>query len=182
MTVRRIVAWVAGTLLALPVCAHAQAATQQAGSIEISPFVSFGWGNGAGTGAAVRWPIAERFALLGDVEFRHTDGNLLTFENEGLHATLNLVFDLPSAGRFTPYVLGGGGLEHYSLRPDPALAAFVPRTGRSFVTNAGGGVRMAINDRWGIRAELRWTDGWAGGAPQSLQIYYGATIGVGGGR
>jgi opacity protein-like surface antigen len=182
MTFRRTVSWVAGALLALPLYAHAQAASQQVGAIEIQPFVSSGWGSGAGTGAAVRWPIAEKFSLLGDVEFRHDDGNLLTFEGDNLYATLNLVFDLPSAGRFTPYVLGGGGLEHYRLRLDSAPAEIAPRTGRSFVTNAGGGVRMAINDRWGIRTEVRWTDGWADGAPQSLHIYYGATIGVGGKR
>lgn len=182
MTFRRTVSWVAGALLALPVHAHAQSASAQVGAIEIQPFVSTGWGSGAGTGAAVRWAFAEKFALLGDVEFRHNDGNLLTVETDALYATLNLVFDLPSAGRFTPYVLGGGGIEHYSLRLDSAPAELAPRTGRSFVTNAGGGVRMAINPRWGIRAELRWTDGWADGAPQNLHVYYGATIGLGGGR
>jgi hypothetical protein len=182
MTFRRTVSWVTGALLALPVYAHAQAAAQQAGRIEIAPFVSTGWGSGAGTGAAVRWPIAGKFSLMGDVEFRHFDGNLLTFETDGLYATLNLVFDLPSAGRFTPYVLGGGGLEHYRLRLDSAPDESFPRTGRSFVTNAGGGVRMAINPRWGIRGEVRWTDGWAEGAPQNLHIYYGATVGLGGGR
>jgi len=103
-----------------------------------------------------------------------------TLENNGVNGNVNLVYDLPAIGRVRPFVLGGGGLEHYAflVQPEPY---FLSDTGVSFVVNVGGGVRVAINDRFGIRTEVRWADGWTKGAPTgSLRIFYGATVGVGG--
>jgi hypothetical protein len=76
-------------------------------------------------------------------------------------------------------VIGGGGLEHYA-RLDQSTPFVVTDHGMSFVVNAGGGVRVPINDRVGIRAEVRWSDGWMAGAPESFRMFYGATFGVGG--
>ena len=192
MTTRRTVSWVAGVLLALPGLARAQAVSPTpAPPIEISPFVSTGLGDSAGVGASVRWPISVKFAIEAEAEFRHTDGRLNydTADNDGFNGSLNLIYDLPRLGRATPYVLGGGGLEHwaqpipigpYSLTGPPPLT--VSNSGTSFVINAGGGVRVAITERWGLRAEARWSDGWAQGAPESVRIFYGATVGLGGKR
>ena len=194
MTTRRIAAWVAGVLLALPAMAHAQAPPAQKapkGPVELSPFVSTGLSDSAGIGAAVRWPIGAKLALEAEAEFRHTDGrfNYDTADNDGLNGSLNLIFDLPRFGRVTPYLLGGGGLEHWAkphafgpydlFGPPPVVYT---QTGTSFVLNGGGGVRVGVTDRWGLRAEVRWSDGWAEGAPESVRIFYGATVGLGGGR
>ena len=150
--------------------------------IEVSPFVSSS-GNSSGVGAAVRWPFAARFGLEFEAEYRHTPADPLrgaSLENNGVNGNVNLVYDLPAIGRVRPFVLGGGGLEHYAflVQPEPY---FLSDTGVSFVVNVGGGVRVAINDRFGIRTEVRWADGWTKGAPtSSLRIFYGATVGVGG--
>ena len=191
MTTRRTLAWLAGVLLALPGLARAQAAPTAAPPIEVSPFVSSGVGDSAGVGAAVRFPLSRRFAIVAEAEFRHTDGRPLynTADNDGFNGSLNLTFDLPSVGRVRPYLVGGGGIEHYAFpeyagpfrfgEPPPFV---VTETGSSFVVNAGGGVRVPVTERWGLRAEVRWSDGWTAGAPESLRIFYGATIGVGGAR
>ena len=149
--------------------------------IEVSPFVSSS-GNSSGVGAAVRWPFAARFGLEFEAEYRHTPADPLrgTLENNGVNGNVNLVYDLPAIGRVRPFLLGGGGLEHYSnvAQPDPN---FLRESGMSFVVNAGGGVRVRINDRFGIRTELRWTDGWTEGWPGGgFRMFYGATVGVGG--
>ena len=182
------------SLLSVPALTAAQqtpptALTQQASPssdarnlpIEVSPFVTSG-SDSTGVGAAVRWPFAARLGLEFEAEYRHTPTAPLqgALENNGVNGNVNLVLDLPAMGRVRPFVLGGGGLEHYSLldQPEPYLLA---KNGMSFVVNVGGGVRVAINDRFGIRTEFRWSDGWTEGAPTgSLRMFYGATVGVGG--
>jgi len=189
MSTRRTVSWVAGVLLALPAIALAQAPPQALkGPVELSPFVSTGLSESAGAGAAVRWPISAKFAVQAEAEFRHTDGrfNYDTADNDGFNGSLNLTFDLPRVGRVTPYLLGGGGLEHWARPnvvgpydfsgPPPVIYT---QTGTGFVLNGGGGVRVGVTERWGLRAEVRWSDGWAEGAPESVRIVYGATVGLG---
>jgi hypothetical protein len=149
--------------------------------IQVSPFVSSG-GDSSGVGAAVRWPLASRVGLEFEAEYRHIPAEPIrrTVDNNGVNGSVNLVVDLPTIGRVRPFVLGGGGLEHYAFlaQPEPY---FMTDTGMSFVVNLGGGVRVPINDRFGIRTEVRWADGWTKGAPTgSLRILYGATVGVGG--
>ena len=149
--------------------------------IEVSPFASSG-GETAGAGVSVRWPFMARLGLEFEAEYRHTQARPLSgsLEDNGVNGNVNLVFDLPAIGRVRPFLLGGGGLEHYSnvVQPDPN---FLRESGMSFVVNAGAGVRVPINDRFGIRTELRWTDGWTEGWPGGgFRMFYGATVGVGG--
>ena len=171
-------------LLAAPALAGAQQPAPAGAPtlpIEVSPFVSSG-GDSSGVGAAVRWPFAARFGLEFEAEYRHTRAVPLSaaLENNGVNGSINLVADLPRLGRVRPFLLGGGGLEHYALQVQPE-PFFLSKTGMSFVVNVGGGVRVPINDRVGIRTELRWTDGWTEGAPGGgFRMFYGATVGVGG--
>jgi hypothetical protein len=185
MAISRSLALVTCALLAAPALAGAQQPPPAPGArgvpIEVSPFVSSG-GDSSSVGASVRWPFAARLGLEFEAEYRHTLARPLSgsLENNGVNGNVNLVVDLGSIGRVRPFVLGGGGLEHYSLveQPDPY---FLRKSGMSFVVNAGGGVRVPINDRFGIRAELRWTDGWTEGDPGGgFRMFYGATVGVGG--
>lgn len=149
--------------------------------VEISPFVSSG-GESTSVGVGVRWPFMARLGLEFEAEYRSTSARPIygSLENNGVNGNVNLVVDLPSIGRVRPFVLGGGGLEHYNLllQSDPF---FLRDAGVSFVVNAGGGVRVPINDRVGVRTELRWTDGWTKGDPGGgFRMFYGATVGIGG--
>ena len=194
MVISRSLVLVTCALLAAPAAGGAQQAPLTAGAqqappardardlpIEVSPFASSG-GDTSGAGVSVRWPFMARLGLEFEAEYRHTQARPLSgsLEDNGVTGNVNLVFDLPSIGRVRPFLLGGGGLEHYSnvAQPEPH---FLRESGMSFVVNVGGGVRVAINDRFGIRTEVRWADGWTKGAPTgSLRIFYGATVGVGG--
>ena len=158
-----------------------RATNQRPAPIEVSPFVSTGIGDSSGVGASVLFPVRSRFGIEVEAEYRRTPGEPIrgTVDNNGVNGNVNLVFDLPAIGRVRPFLLGGGGLEHYSnvVQPDPN---FLRESGMSFVVNAGAGVRVPINDRFGIRTELRWTDGWTEGWPGGgFRMFYGATVGVG---
>jgi len=194
MVISRSLVLVTCALLAAPAAGGAQQAPLTAGAqqappardardlpIEVSPFASSG-GDTSGAGVSVRWPFMARLGLEFEAEYRHTQARPLSgsLEDNGVNGNVNLVFDLPSIGRVRPFLLGGGGLEHYSnvAQPEPH---FLRESGMSFVVNAGGGVRVPINDRFGIRTELRWTDGWTEGWPGGgFRMFYGATVGVGG--
>jgi hypothetical protein len=192
MATPRSLVLVTCALMSAPVAAAAQQAppaaiAQQASSaaaprnlpVEVSPFVASG-GDSTSVGVAVRWPFLSRLGLEFDAEYRRIPARLFlnSLENNGVNGNVNLVVDLPAIGHARPYALGGGGLEHYNLlQSEP----YVFRdSGVSFVVNAGGGVRVPINDRFGVRAELRWTDGWTKGDPGGgFRMFYGATVGVG---
>jgi hypothetical protein len=193
MVISRSLVLATCTLLSAPALAGAQQAPPTAGAqrtpardardlpIEVSPFASSG-GETQGAGVSVRWPFMARLGVEFEAEYRHTQARPLSgsLEDNGVNGNVNLVFDLPAIGRVRPFLLGGGGLEHYSsvAQPEPH---FLRESGMSFVVNAGGGVRVPINDRFGIRTELRWTDGWTEGWPGGgFRMFYGATVGVGG--
>ena len=185
MVISRSLVLVTCALLAAPAAGGAQQAPPARDArdlpIEVSPFASSG-GDTSGAGVSVRWPFMARLGLEFEAEYRHTQARPLSgsLEDNGVNGNVNLVFDLPAIGRVRPFLLGGGGLEHYSnvAQPEPH---FLRESGMSFVVNAGGGVRVPINDRFGIRTELRWTDGWTEGWPGGgFRMFYGATVGVGG--
>jgi opacity protein-like surface antigen len=185
MPISRVFTLVACAVLAGPAIARAQQApaVREARQlpVEVSPFVSTGKNDSTGAGVAVRWPFTARLGVEFEAEFRRTPPNPLwgNPQNNGVNGNVNLVAELPAIGRVRPYVIGGGGLEHYA-RIDQSTPFFPTERGMSFVVNAGGGVRVPINDRVGIRAEVRWSDGWMAGAPESFRMFYGATFGVGG--
>jgi hypothetical protein len=193
MAISRSLVLVTCTLLSGPALAGAQplptAGAQQPPPapevrnlpIEVTPFVSSG-GDSSSVGVAVRWPFMTRLGLEFEAEYRHMPARPLVraLENNGVNGSVNLVVDMPAIWRVRPFLLGGGGLEHYNFE-EQAAPYFLRDSGVSFVLNAGGGVRVPINDRFGIRAELRWTDGWTKGDPWGgFRMFYGATVGVGG--
>jgi hypothetical protein len=199
-TRRSLASWVTCAVLAVPTVALAQrpplagdgpvteglatktrATNRRPAPIEVSPFVSTGIGDSSGVGASVLFPVRSRVGIEVEAEYRRTPGEPIrgTVDNNGLNGGVNLVVDLGAIGRVRPYAIGGGGLEHYALMDSSLARPEAGKTGMSFVVNMGGGVRVPINDRFGIRAEVRWADGWAEGAPESFRIFYGATIGVG---
>src|SRR5439155_20368807 len=96
-----------------------------------------------------------------------------------LSATASLLYDLPRIGRFRPYLAAGAGLEEYAtaLRlPDGALAA-QPR--KAFAINAGGGLKVPVDDNWGIRTDARWFNGLGRDAGEHWRLYNGVTFPTG---
>jgi hypothetical protein len=184
MSNRRSSAWAACALLLVSGAAHAQSATTAGPSrapVEVSPFVSSTSGGASGVGAAVRWPLLSKIGLELDTEYRRG-------EARGLNSSLNVVFDLPAFRRVTPYVVGGAGFERFAeaeFFPAGARPPYVPSNGflvqtkTGAVVNLGGGLRVPINERWGVRVDLRYTNGLSEWDIERLRVFWGATVGLG---
>jgi opacity protein-like surface antigen len=175
-------AWMTCAVLAVHAGAHAQnpgsgtdGRPGPGGPIEITPYVLMGSGSASGAGAAVRWPIGDRLGIELDTEVKRAEITAVNF-------ALSLVYDLPAIGRLTPYVAAGVGLERFGKafhQPDgPPLRG----SDTGLTVNAGGGVRVPVNDRWGVRSDARWVYGSGRDAPDQWRIYNGATLGIGGKR
>ena len=187
-------AWMTCAVLAVHAGAHAQnagndprndagndpgsRAADRAGPgrpIEITPYVLMGSPLASGVGAAVRWPVGARLGVELETELKRA-------EITAVNVALSLVYDLPAIGPATPYVAAGVGLERFGkaiYRPEgkPLLGSDTGLT-----VNAGGGIRVPVNDRWGVRSDARWLYGSGRDAPDQWRIYNGATLGVGGKR
>ena len=182
MTKPTTLAWMTCAVLAVHGSAHAQNASNGADDraspgrpIEITPYVLMGSPSASGVGAAVRWPIGSRLGVELETELKRA-------EITAVNVALSLVYDLPAIGPVTPYVAAGVGLERFGkaiYRPDgkPLLGSDTGLT-----VNAGGGIRVPVNDRWGVRSDARWLYGSGRDAPDQWRIYNGATLGVGGKR
>ena len=160
--------------MAGPDIAQAQDSGSQAApvKVQITPYVSVGSSASSGVGASVRWSVAPKLGIEVDTALREA-------EVTGLSSSVNLVYDLPSLGRVTPYVAGGVGLEQYgTLDQQPLGLVAVKKT--AFTVNAGGGVRMLIDEKWGFRTDARWSNGLGMQAPERWRVYNGVTFGTGG--
>lgn len=171
----RIMAWSTCALLAVHGIAHAQQATETAKTrapVEITPYVLLGSGNANGVGAAVRWEVAPKLGVELETDARKADITALAM-------ALSLVYDLPAIGRVVPYAAAGVGFEQYVTAYYHPTLGVLPKTGTALTVNAGGGLRIPIDDRWGVRSDARWINGLGGEAPEHWRIYQGATFGVG---
>ena len=174
MSSHRSLAWAACAVLCLGGTAHAQSPAAGGAPrrpVEISPFVSSGSGDATGIGAAIRWPVIARLGLEFDSEYRSADAS-------GLRSSVNAVFDLPLFRRVTPYAAAGIGVERYGTADYFPTGMLVQHATTPFV-NLGGGIRVPITDRWGFRADIRYSAPFAERAPERLRVFWGATVGLG---
>ena len=138
-------ALVAVTLAALPVGA------QDAQTVEVTPYVALGTAGVAPVGAAVTFPVTSALSVETDVAYRRGEGGI-----HALSTNASLLYFLPRVGRSKPYVAGGVGLSQYGA---PALSegrliGTQPRV--ALTVNAGGGLKMPMNDKLDLRTDARW--------------------------
>jgi hypothetical protein len=141
--------------------------------VTVTPFVSLGSPLSSRVGAAILFPLTDKMGLEAEVGYR-------SWELNALSAHLSVVMDLPRLGRVTPYVAAGIGLEEYGVavpQPDNRVATLA-RTALS--VNAGGGVKVPIDDRWGVRTDARWFNGFGGQAGEHWRLFNGVTLNAGG--
>ena len=143
-----------------------------AAPVEVTPYVSFGSYPSPRVGAAVAFRLTPTLSVESEVGYRRDMAGRLS-------ATASLLYDLPRIGRFRPYLAAGAGLEEYTaaLRlPDGALAA---QRRTAFAINAGGGVKVPVDDKWGIRTDARWFNGLGRDAGEHWRLYNGVTFPTG---
>lgn len=140
--------------------------------VQITPFVSIGSNSSSGVGASVRWYVAPKLSVEVETALREA-------EVTGLTSSISLLYDLPSIGRVTPYVAGGVGFEQYGTVAESPFQGLITLKKTAFTVNAGGGVRVPIDEKWGYGADARWSNGIGREAPERWRVFNGVTFGAG---
>lgn len=149
---------------ALP--AAAQSTDTNKAPVEVTPYVSMGSYPSSRVGAAIAFRLTPAFSVESEVGYRRDPIGMLSM-------SASLLYDLPRIGPVMPYLAAGAGLEQYATAfrlPDGALAA-QQRT--ALALNAGGGLKVPVNDNWGIRADARWFNGLGRDAGEHWRLYDG---------
>ena len=171
----KTLAWVACVSWLVPTVSAAQVVDPREPvriPVEVSPSISTGSTGSPGVGAAVRWSLTPKLGVELESEVRWAE---LTAVNT--HA--GVVYDLLRIGRATTYAAGGAGVERFAHAM--FLTGFPPviGTGTTLSINAGGGVRVPISDRVGVRVDARWFNPQDDRASERWRIATGVTIGFG---
>ena len=141
-------------------------------AVEITPYVSMGSAGASGAGAVVRWPTGSLFSIEFDAGYRRS-------EMTALYSHLNVLFDLPSIGRLTPYLATGIGVDQYGFAETSPGGTLVTQSGTTLTVNAGGGVRVPVTENWGVRADARWQNGFGARAPERWRLFNGVSFRTG---
>jgi hypothetical protein len=169
ITTVAMLAFIAGSASAQPRSTDDKAAPA---AVTVTPFVSLGSPFSSSVGGAIAFPLASDWSLEAEVGYRHQELNALS-------AHLSLVRDLPRLGRIRPYLAAGIGLEGYGAalpQPNGTLATI----GRMALSvNAGGGVNVPVDEKWGVRADARWFNGVGDQAGEHWRLFNGVTVKAG---
>jgi hypothetical protein len=164
-----VFALVAFTLAASPVWA------QDAKIVEVTPYVALGSAGASPIGAAVTFPVTSRLSVETDVAYRRGEGNI-----HALSTNASLLWFLPSIGTSTPYLAGGVGLSQYGA---PVFASDGPPIGAesrvAMTVNAGGGLKMPLNDKLGLRTDARWFKSFGNQGSEQFRVAQGISFGAG---
>jgi hypothetical protein len=160
---------VAFALGALPVGA------QDAKAVEVTPYVGLGSAAASPVGAAVTFPVTSTLSVETDVAYRRGEGGI-----HALSSSIGLVYFLPSVGPLAPYVVGGVGLSQYGA---PVFSVNGPPIGTeprvALSVNAGGGLKMPMNDTLDLRTDARWFKSFGRQGSEQFRVAQGISFDVG---
>jgi len=164
-----VFALVALTLATLP------AAAQDARAVEVTPYVGFGSAGASPIGTAVTFPITSTLSVETDVAYRRAEGRI-----HALSTSTSLLFSLPRAGQATPYVAAGVGLAQYGA-PLFSLSGrpLGTQTGVALTLNAGGGLKMPMNEKLDLRTDARWFKSFGRQGSEQFRVAQGIAFDVG---
>jgi hypothetical protein len=165
------------TVLTLVTCAAGvlPAAAQDRASVEVIPYVGVGSSGASPVGAAITFPISSTFAVETDVGYRRGEGRI-----HALSSNVSLLYSLPKVGQVGPYVAGGIGLAQYG---SPVFASSGPPIGTesrlAFTVNAGGGLKVPMNDTLDLRTDARWFKSFGRQGSEQFRVAQGIAFDVG---
>jgi hypothetical protein len=97
-----------------------------------------------------------------------------------LSSSANLLFALPRIGRTTPYLATGAGFAQYGapiVSREGFLIGTDPRI--TFEVNAGGGLKVPVDDTWGLRTDARCFKSFGRNASEHWRVSQGVSFDVG---
>jgi opacity protein-like surface antigen len=147
----------------------------------ITPFIGLGFAGDfenspTAFGVVAGYGITERVAVEGDLYFAPDgeQGEPIEFNSSVWSLSANLVYNFAGQTGFTPYVAGGLGMLSADADAED-LGLLEDDTSTQFAWNWGGGVKSALTDRFGLRADLRFFNGDEL-APDHWRLFGGVTI------
>lgn len=151
------------------------AAAQDAKPVEVTPYVAVGTAGAAPVGAAITFPVTSTLSVETDVAYRRGEGRI-----HALSSSASLVYDLPRIGHATPYVAAGAGLSQYgapvfSLDGRPVGT----QSGVALTINAGGGVKVPMNEALDLRTDARWFKSFGRTGSEQFRVAQGISFDVG---
>jgi hypothetical protein len=164
-----VFALVAFTLTARPVGA------QDAKTVEVTPYVALGSAGASPVGAAVTFPVTSTLSVETDVAYRRGEGRI-----HALSTSTSLLWSLPRVGQSTPYVAAGVGLSQYG---SPIFFSDGPPIGTQSrvapTVNAGGGLKMPVNDTLDLRTDARWFKSFGRQGSEQFRVAQGISFDTG---
>jgi hypothetical protein len=164
-----VFALVAFTLGGLP------ARAQDAKTVEITPYVALGTAAAPPVGVAVTFPVTSTLSVETDVAYRRGEGRI-----HALSSSTSLLYFLPRVGQSAPYVAGGVGLSQYGAPVLSSNGAPIGTQPRVAVTvNAGGGLKMPMNEKLDLRTDARWFKSFGHQGSEQFRVAQGLSFDVG---
>jgi opacity protein-like surface antigen len=166
-------------MMARPVLAQAPLPPEPEG-IAVTPFIGVGFGGDLASapvafGVALGYGLNTRWTVEGELSFMPdaTQEELIEFDTSLWSLSANVLYHF-TAQRVTPYVTAGLGV--MSANADLEGTGLVADdTSTKFAWNWGAGVKTALNERFGLRGDLRYFIGDEL-VPTTWRIYGGVVI------
>jgi hypothetical protein len=161
--------------LLLATVAAAPALAQDTRPVAVTPYVAIGSTGAAPVGAAIEFPLTPTFGVETDTGYRRGEGHI-----NALSMNANLVCHLPRIGATTPYLAAGMGLAQYGAPIVSPLGGLpVGAEQRTALTvNAGGGLKVPVNDTWGLRTDARWFKSFGRHGSEQFRVAQGISFDV----
>ena len=151
------------------------AGAQDAKPVEVTPYVALGSAAASPVGAAVTFPVTSTLSVETDVAYRGGEGRI-----HAVSSSTSLLYFLPRFGQSTPYVVGGVGLSQYGA---PVFSSNGPPIGTeprvAMTVNAGGGLKMPMNDNLDLRTDARWFKSFGLQGSEQFRLAQGVSFDVG---
>jgi opacity protein-like surface antigen len=147
----------------------------------ITPFVGLGFAGDyenspTAFGVAAGYGLTDRVSVEGDLYFAPDgeQGELIEFDTSLWSLSANVLYHFTAETGFTPYVAGGLGVMGADTNVED-LNLTGDDTSTNFAWNWGGGIKSALSDRFGLRADLRFFNG-DDLAPDHWRLFGGVVI------
>src|SRR5262245_43563003 len=152
------------------------AAAQQATAVEVTPYVAIGSAGASPFGAAVTFPVTSTLSIETDVAYRRAEGDI-----RALSSSTSLLYARPRVGHSTPYVAAGIGLTQYGAPVFSSTGGRPIGTQPSvaFTVNAGGGLKMPMNDALDLRTDARWFKSFGLQGSEQFRVAQGISFDIG---
>jgi hypothetical protein len=143
-------------------------------AVEVTPFVSLGSPGSTPVSAAISFPLSDHLSVEAEVGYRRGEGRM-----HALSSNASVLWTLPRIGATVPYLAAGVGLAEYGapiLGRDGTPIGTEPLV--AFTVNAGGGLKIPVDNAWGMRTDARWFKSHGRNASEHWRVAHGISFDV----